>query len=1533
MMTRNHAQVDTIIDELGLREGNSEGTKSVKVKGVHYVDPIDGTPDDDTARYMTLAKAVVVDLISEDGIEGLVTHEYDFDQEKSRKGLIGYAGATVRQLNTDTNLAKLASIYWNKTPILDHHNGNFNFTDVNVITDQNAVRASGLGSSKVRSINERIRGQDGGTEANDKFYQVINKYCDKIVVGIKVGRLGRIDRYKGTAKKPNENYGELLDSAVHISFFYRPLFSNRKVDFISDYTEVIRGSFSSPYTRDYFLNLTEKYKTYGSDEGFIGWEIKIIRNTPEPTNPDIVNETFIDTITEYTNCTLMYPQSFVVKNSFDADTFSQLPERIYDVRLQKVRIPSNYDPVTRTYWSTWNGTFSDEVTGTDVQYGKSCTDWENQTGCQAIGNNRAKGLYWTDNPAWCFYDLLTNKRYGLGKYIDEVTIDKWTLYEIAQYCDELVPDGNGGLEPRFSCNVFIGSREDAYQVLNDMASIFRSMIYYQSGSIYVVQDSKKEPLFLFNNANVEGGDFNYTTTSKRVRHTVAVVRFNDKDNFYQPDVEYVDDPDGIRRYGIKEKEITAFGCSSRGQARRLGQWILNTEKLETETVAFTTGMEGSLVRPGDVFTVADSNRLIKRRGGRVNTFTRVSDSQFTVLLDAELEALDANRDYELTLSAPSFFYDSSQVEMDDPQTFGELDAQFIRNKHVQKFTITNSSVDYSSGSTGKSLITITCSNCLNTAGTLINNIGAVTDNMSWSILGVGVVTTASVDIQEKQNQNKLYRAINVVEKEVSKYEVSGVEYTEEKYENIDSSLAYTNQLNLNVPKTPHKLTITSVTSPTGALNTKEINYSIEESLETDGLKGLSYYAVYAKKDAFGSSAVPDDQYLVDKIYSTGTPTGTFIPSVDGTYYLRVYAVNALNQYSSGTNSGYREDSQAVTGVKPIRDVKITSLRISDNTLKNAEASSDPFNVDGVADEYNDSAVQFLWNTTVPTVQNINTSFDFKFRIRIYEGHTDDFEESKKRADFPDFLPPDWDLGSTSFEFNLIENMLTTLDGNDNFRLEKALRRYTIRIDAVDAAGSLSSEGSSNTGYDYLWVDNPQPSIPDPGCVITRGTPIPPATVGPYLGSSDECVQCFIDLNNNVKIYNTGRPSDVSAVYIIAAKKEFTYQEFLDNAFDDQDDDWDFNIVKVTDIGNTDPVFEIAPSFGRQGVQGQPIKDLLECWIAIAYTDQFDEDLDLWKQRNIASAGVSNYDIRKRLADRISKTVRASKVTPDIIDLLGEGWKAWIKIDDNGNWYGNKIKCIKDVTDEYQSYKGYLPFYCTHKTPLLQWVGGNSPGSASEVALISEAPVGSPGYPIFTAGCQYYLKGYNDNYTQPNTPVDNVTKKGGYTTETFTAQQGNDSERGPGYDSIFQKGFKRYRVYFEKPKNPDNYWVVGMNCNHKAYYNSTLLEGIGALWKHENTEGGSQPNFEDEFDAQARKAWMAAGVQHDELVMIGGSDAYFNFHPAGFVQGFGGLPKTENYFDIHVGHMIDNSYLKEAVFFVMASSQDPKTPDSACPNIV
>ena len=172
--------------------------------------------------------------------------------------------------------------------------------------------------------------------------------------------------------------------------------------------------------------------------------------------------------------------------------------------------------------------------------------------------------------------MVTNSRYGLGKYIPEEYVDKWTLYQIAKHCDVMVPDGFGGVEPRFSCNLLIQSREDAFKVMQDMASIFRGLTYFAGGQINSTQDVQKTPVYQFNNSNVINGQFQYTTSSRKVRHNVAIVRYNDKNNFYKPAIEYTEDIDGIRKNGIRETEITAFGCTSRGQAIRLGKWTIAT---------------------------------------------------------------------------------------------------------------------------------------------------------------------------------------------------------------------------------------------------------------------------------------------------------------------------------------------------------------------------------------------------------------------------------------------------------------------------------------------------------------------------------------------------------------------------------------------------------------------------------------------------------------------------------------------------------------------------------------------------------------------------------------------------------------------------------------------------------------------------------------------------------------------------------------------------------------------------------------------
>ena len=233
---------------------------------------------------------------------------------------------------------------------------------------------------------------------------------------------------------------------------------------------------------------------------------------------------------------------------------------------------------------------------------------------------------WTDNPAWVYYDLLTNKRYGLGNYIDGDDVDKWELFSIAKYCDELVNDptdsSGATTEPRFSCNLYLTKATEAFKVLQDMASAFRGMQYYMDGAIVPIQDREKDPVYQFTDANVVNGMFEYEGSSQKARHNMVKVTYNDPANFYKQTVEYVQDEELLAKAAEdggfpKLKSISAFCCTSRGQASRLGKWILATEKLSTEVVKFKTGINASFLRPGDVINVIDARRQGVSYGGRV----------------------------------------------------------------------------------------------------------------------------------------------------------------------------------------------------------------------------------------------------------------------------------------------------------------------------------------------------------------------------------------------------------------------------------------------------------------------------------------------------------------------------------------------------------------------------------------------------------------------------------------------------------------------------------------------------------------------------------------------------------------------------------------------------------------------------------------------------------------------------------------------------------------------------------------------------
>lgn len=322
---------------------------------------------------------------------------------------------------------------------------------------------------------------------------------------------------------------------------------------------------ASAYTKAWRVDLPQGYTG--------GWTISVSRVTDDSTSNYLLNDTYWSDYTELTDDLLRYPYTSLIGVSIDAKSFSSVPELTAEIRGRVVQVPENYDPETRVYTGLWNGTFK----------------WA-----------------WTDNPAWCWYDLATNTRYGAGAFLT-ASLDKWSLYEIGQWCDVMVPNGLGGLEPRMACNIYIQSQAEAIQMLSELASVFWGIVYYSSGYVTAVADWEKEPVALFTNANVKDGEFQYAGSAKKARHTSAVVTWVDPNLGYGANQEIYEYEDARIRYGYNPLTVTAVACTSRGQARRFGQWSVITEYLCTDTVSFTAGLDGSLVVPGDLFQVQDNH--------------------------------------------------------------------------------------------------------------------------------------------------------------------------------------------------------------------------------------------------------------------------------------------------------------------------------------------------------------------------------------------------------------------------------------------------------------------------------------------------------------------------------------------------------------------------------------------------------------------------------------------------------------------------------------------------------------------------------------------------------------------------------------------------------------------------------------------------------------------------------------------------------------------------------------------------------------
>lgn len=672
---------------------------------------------------------------------------------------------------------------------------------------------------------------------------------------------------------------------------------------------------SAPFEWTFIVELPPTWSTpydlqkYSNDSTKVD-DVILFRITKTNENSDDSHHSkmYIKNYTIYSRNQYTYPYTALMGLTIDSKNFDgSIPTRQFDLKLLKVKVPSNYNIVCddktgkviqRNYSGLWDGTFKDGV--------------------------------WTDNPVWCFYDLVTNERYGLGKYINSSLLNKWKLYEIAKYCDAVVadtrpgaaansytfsiPDNLGGVaaaagnsaikEPRFTCNIVISSREEAYSVVQRMASLFRGIVFFQNGTLEVMQDRPSTPTFLFNNTNVVDGIFSYSSSSAKARHTVAIVKWLDPDDLYSEKVEYVEDYDGIARYGYREIEIDGFGCTSRGQARRIGRHILITEKFELETITFKTGPEGVSVTPGSLIKIKDSYRQLYRASGRVSAAT----SSYITL--------------DKAIDIPSPEGSTATLWLQTPDSKNDVfEGLPTQNIPTIKPTVNSYTINVTAPITSRLNLSPTSTiSPIPSAG----NIWALSYTMS------GDVENTSV-----------YKVLSVVENSSMEYEITALQHRATKYDEIESYTPIPTYKPI-----PLKLFIPGPTE--GFLSSKfngtsyDITITWRSSRNITGIKyRLEVVTAVGSKVLFSGST--DTTY----VYKNVGP---------GIYYFKVYAISdASNQLSEPLLLG------------PLRIKEVMPQNNFDKFIQTA-VKSDYVTHKWANDKFPDSTVKHeLWRGVSPNV--------------------------------------------------------------------------------------------------------------------------------------------------------------------------------------------------------------------------------------------------------------------------------------------------------------------------------------------------------------------------------------------------------------------------------------------------------------------------------------------------------------------------------------------------------------------------------------
>ncbi len=1605
-----------------------------------------------TTGYLTSRSTIrTVDLLSEGEIEGIVSGEW-IPTGDTQEGQIGWTTGEFKPYASTQPESWLRSIYLNDTPVVNT-NGYYNFQAVEAAIAPGTVSGITSGEAwygttdpveKTRTISERLRGPDTGqNEAQDfhyypKTYRFFNDNLQSVRVNIKIPAL----TYTKVASDPNltqgtwpdEEVGQVRGSQLVFKYRYRPIYKDKLGN--SDLsvnrqwygvggagnnqstgkplTSAIRGLIRSPYIHDYTINLDQDLV----NDKLTGWEIEVVRTTLDSIESHIVNQSFVENITEISNDTLAYPSSAIASLKFDAEYFSQVPNRSYDLKLLKVKVPTGYDPDSRQYnfdgalaGDIWDGTFQDDKK-------------------------------WTDNPAWIFYDLITNKRYGVGKFLGDVQVDKWTLYEIAKFCDQLVSDGQGGYEPRFTCNVLINTREEAFKVIKDFASVFRAIAYYGFGRVNISCDKPRDEIALYNNANVVDGNFTYSSTTKQSIPTVCYVRYNDRDNMYKPAVEYVENTEGIRKYGVVEKEVTAFACTSRSQAIRMGRWILSTEIEQTETVSFATGPEAMLLRPGDIIRVTDQNRSEENLAGRT-----VSGASQSIILDRSV-SLDSSSNYSLTLTTPTYFYDESIVDIS-----AQSEQSSFRNSHVQTF-------DFSPSTAGITVSNVAISGSSEVSGTKIS----YTSDM-FSSVGKDIVNESTWSIVKlDQKSNNLYSVVSTKENSNNLvFNVEAMLHNEDKYGYLESGIIYSyvkSPQNITAAPPAPSAVVTSVLdhpdSPFG--DTKRIKIKVD----TPSTLGTTIgYKIFVKSGTswtsslIGATSIPKNEHLFDTVYLTdvnesGDPYTFYIPADNGDYIVRVFAINSV-----GTLSSNYADSGTITVSNhfPIKDVQVHSLRLASNYVFNQtrESTSVTSSNKEIFSFNNSKDGEFQWS--VEFLNEATFTLPITYKVSIHE--------PSNTSALPGTQLASYSVNDKIFNFTFAKNR--AMPGG-------VKRRYDVVVQAVDSNGVSSSGVNAGTyfGWDIMEVLNPKPT----GYYLTPRVNNY-STVGPQQACDAIFTDQYLDSDGFVNLDFIGNTlPDIAGGYAYISKQPFSGADFNNDgtakSFSQRTGDGRLTIssgelFKSGEYEISETNFEVdAGGLLNSSDSKITFKPSLTgefsppYYMALKLYDSFDKEI---KDNNLNASWNSGLLNIESEANKVSSglwlgfardtTGSAGTIHNSFYQLsvgtsgqyLGDpdqgspkcntsgtfstpiyptkyyganqgGFKYWLRINVNGQWEGQGISHVKVLTQKdvmtLYDYRGFYEYACKIKDYALMQVASTddqqylyNPTDPQYTAY--------PNHPESFAQCKFrtaqadmidydgsnindIIIDYDTIFNRSGSSVATQKFFGGVTTGAsyplFEVQgatlhndltglglmdagggavvldselrkagiakdytqlmdlgsaDGDDYDGKQSYNERGQaiagktrplRGFRRFRVYFDENNLPQpndesglaSYAVMGVNCWNGEYESWPAPRAADSF---QTDGGGTITDYRpaaSHFSESLLFAKDGYGIFPSSVLSYLDSGDLFenipgvwNHHPAGFGQGFGGLVKTQKYFDIHLGRMIDDSYLNEGFFGVVTTN--------------